>query len=255
MSGLLLACTLICLFEVSDRPFFPVPVHAPEPQSYLFDPAFELDRELRGQPCPYAIQPGDICFALNSHVMSRIGHFISGAGTPNHSMIAFQHPNGYVAILEAGPQSRLVLEVNEAYKHLGTYEAEGSRVWVRRRKSPLTPEQSAELTRFCMAQDGKNFPALRLAGQLTLFRSRTPVRGAYRGKPDLDQRTYFCSELVLNSLVAGGVLDPEPLRPSATYPSDLFFNSSRNRHVDRGIQQLMHDWDPPARWVSRIVTH
>jgi len=217
--------------------------------SYLYDPAYILDDELRGEPRPYALQPGDICFAVNNNVFSRIGHQLSGAGLPNHSMIAFELPDGRLGILEAGPQSRLSLEVSEGYEHLRIYEAAPGRLWVRRRKSPLTAEQSAALTRFCMAQDGKVFPALRLAGQLTPFRSRMPFKAEFAGRVDPCQNTYFCSELVLNALAVAGVLDPEPLRPGATYPSDMFFSASRNKWVDRGVKLLHADWDPPARWT------
>lgn len=243
MSGLhlvLLSCAWLIAYEPE------------QPGSYLFEPAYVLDWELRGKAEPYWLQPGDICFAVNNHIMSRIGHRLSGAGLPNHSMIAFAHPDGRVWIMEAGPHSRLSLQAMEAYSHLQKYVDDGGRVWVRRRKTPLSPEQSAALTRFCLSQNGKIFPVVRLVGQLTPLRSRGLVRTAWMGKADLDQRTYFCSELVLNSLVAAGVLDPELYRPSATYPSDLFFSASRNPHVHRGVMLLDRDWDPPARWLGTI---
>lgn len=251
MSGLLLVWATAGLFTVSDLPYFAAPPALPT--SILYEPAFCLDREFRGTPRPYSLQPGDICFALNKHFFSRLGHFLSGAGVPNHSMIVFAKADGSLAILEAGPQGRFTLEANEAYGHLRTYEDEGSRVWVRSRRTQLSAEQSAALTRFCEAQDGKTFPALRTFAQLTVFRSRAPIRTAWRGKVDIEQRSYFCSELVLNSLVAAGVLDPEPLRPSATYPSDLFFNESNNRFVYRSLKPFKSDWDPPARWVSKVA--
>ncbi len=219
--------------------------------SYLYEPAYSLNWQDSGKPTPYCLQPGDICFAVNNHVMSRIGHRLSGAGLPNHSMIAFAHPDGRVWILEAGPHSQLSLQVNEAYTHLRKYVAEGGRVWIRRRRIPLSLEQSEALTQFCLGQDDKIFPVVRLVAQLTPFRSRGPFRTAWLGKPDLDQRTYFCSELVLNALVAAGVLDADLFRPSATYPSDLFFSRSRNPHVDRGVILLHCEWEPPARWVDR----
>ena len=64
----------------------------------------------------------------------------------------------------------------------GEYAAIG-RVWIRRRKVPLTPEQSCRLTAFAMAQDGKRFALIRLAAQLTPFRHRGPIRTKYVGKP------------------------------------------------------------------------
>jgi hypothetical protein len=244
MSGLYLALAVGVLIGLTDPP--------EDSGSYLYESSFSLDKDLRGVPQPYYLQPGDICFAINKHYLSRVGHRLSGAGRPNHSMIAFAHPNGQIWIMEAGPHSRLSLEANEAYSHLRQYITEGGRVWVRRRRTPLTAEQSEALTAFCLAQNGKIFPVVRLVGQLTPLRSRGWIRTAWMGKPDLDQRTYFCSELVLNALVAAGVLDPDPLRPSATYPRDLFFSASRNPHVHRGVALLDRDWEPPARWVFSI---
>ena len=218
--------------------------------SYLYQPAFCLDNTLRGPALAYDLQPGDICFAVNSHVVSKIGHHLSGAGLPNHSMIAFAFPDGRMGILEAGPHSRPAIEAMDALCHLASYEDTGDRVWVRRRTTSLTPEQSHCLTEFCLAQPGKRFATVRMVGQLTPFRARMPIRTAWVGKPNLNKHSFFCSELVLTSLVAAGVLDAEPLRPSATFPSDLFFGRSSNIFVARGLRQLECGWEPPARWSA-----
>jgi hypothetical protein len=109
---------------------------------------------------------------------------------------------------------------------------------VRRRKTPLTPEQSACLTEFCTPLAERKFASLRLVGQLTPFRTRFPLRTALVGKPDLDRSNYFCSELVLNSLVAAGVLNPRVERPAASFPSDLFYGHSRNLWVNRGVRPI-----------------
>ncbi len=245
MGGLVAISLMIGTLQVGQPPAIPTM----EVGSFLYEPAYILDHKLRGEPRPYALQPGDICFAVNRHMFSRLGHQLSGAGLPNHSMIAFQFPDGRIGILEAGPHSRLVLEVNDGYAHLRQYEFDPARVWVRRRRVPLTVEQSDALTRFCLAQHGKSFPSLRLAAQLTPFRTRMPFKTAFVGKVDPMQETYFCSELVLTSLAVAGIVDSEPLRPSATYPSDIFYSASANRWVDRGVKLLHNDWDPPARWT------
>ena len=55
-----------------------------------------------------------------------------------------------------GGCGRLGCRALDALPHLYSYEGEG-RVWVRRRAVPLTPEQSARLTAFALATDGKRF--------------------------------------------------------------------------------------------------
>ncbi len=218
--------------------------------SYLYQPAACLDDKLRGTATPYMIQPGDICLAVGTHRASQIVHKIFAGGLPNHSMIAFATPEGQVSILEAGPNGVLIVRSREAIAHLSSYECVGSPVWVRRRRRPLTPEQSACLTKFCMAHEESPFAAFRVGMQATPFRSRMPLRTVWAGRPDLDKPKYFCSELVLNSLIAAGVIDGNPMRPTATYPSDLFYNESRNRMVNRSLRALACDWDLPARWTS-----
>src|SRR5262249_27651199 len=136
-----------------------------------------------------------------------------------------------------------------ALPHMFTYEAEG-RVWVRRRACPLTPEQSAKLTEFALAVDGRNFALARLGGQLTPFRSRGPGRTAFVGKPQgPDRNNYYCSELVAEACVYAGLLDARTMRPAATYPRDLFMDHSPNLWLNKYLK-LAPTWDPPARWTS-----
>jgi hypothetical protein len=240
MSGLIVSGLLSLLFLSSE----------PLPHSYLYQPAFSLDKKLRCPAMPYDLQPGDICFAVNNHTFSKIGHHLSGAGLPNHSMIVFAQPDGRLAIAEAGPHSELKVAIIDALEHLQSYEDEGSRVWVRRRTTPLTPEQSACLTSFCTTLDERKFATVRLLGQLTPFRTRFPLRTAVLGKSNLERSNYFCSELVLNALIAAGALDAKDLRPAATFPSDLFYGHSSNFFVNRGVRHLNCEWAPPARWTG-----
>jgi hypothetical protein len=74
------------------------------------------------------------------------------------------------------------------------------------------------------------------------------------GKPrGWDRRSYFCSELVLEACVAAGLLDPAWVRPSATYPRDLFYDSSPNPFINRHLP-LEPCWYPPARWTDGPVS-
>src|SRR5262249_60562108 len=108
-------------------------------------------------------------------------------------------------------------------------------VWIRRRKTPLTEEQSAALTDFALRQEGKRFALVRLGGQLTPLRSRGPLRTRWLGKSSEDRRSYFCCELLMAACLAAGLVDPRTTRPAATYPRDVFFDRSRNLYINRHL--------------------
>jgi hypothetical protein len=115
---------------------------------------------------------------------------------------------------------------------------------------PLTAEQSARLTEFALNVNCRNFAIGRLAGQLTIFRTRGPIRTAFVGKPrGINQSGYFCSELVVEACVYAGLMNPCTARPSATYPRDLYMDRSPNLYLNRHLKLAPH-WDPPARWTS-----
>jgi hypothetical protein len=218
-------------------------------ESYLWQPAYVLDHELRGPPRAYIPQPGDIVLAADTSRFWKLMHNLAGTGDPTHSMIVFAFPDGSPGILEAGPHDTLKVRTLEALPHMLTYEMEG-RVWVRRRAVPLTPEQSARLTEFALAADCRKFALARLAGQLTPLRTRGPIRTHWTGKPrGLSQDNYFCSELVVEACVYAGLIDPTIARPSATYPRDIFMDHSPNNYLRRHFK-LAPCWDPPARWTS-----
>jgi len=216
--------------------------------SYLYEPAYCLDTELRGEPRPYAPQPGDIMVYTDGNVFWNITHDLALAGEPHGSGIVVRRPDGRLGILEAGPNDTLRVRILDVLPHLHEYEIKGP-VWIRKRKAPLTPDQSAALTDFAVRQDGKRFALGRLGLQLTPFRTRGPLRTWFVGKPKGDRCSYFCSELVTEAAVAGGLIDAETARPSATYPHELFHDSSYNLYLNRHFS-LARCWEPPARWMS-----
>jgi hypothetical protein len=216
--------------------------------SFLYQPSFRMDHLLRGPARPYAPQPGDLVFSTTESAFMRAAHHLAGAADPHHSGIVVARSDGRLAVLEAGPHNTLHVELIDVLPHLQGY-ARDQRVWVRRRRVPLTPEQSARLTAFAEAQDGKRFAWGRLLVQLTPLRSRGPLRTRFVGRPHGERRSYFCSELVLEACVAAGLLDPAVVRPAATYPRDLFFDRSPNPYLDRTLK-LGDCWEPPARWTS-----
>jgi hypothetical protein len=219
------------------------------PGSFLWQPSYEVDYELRGPTRPYTPQPGDIVMSTDTSAFWIMMHRLAGTSHPTHSMVVFEMPDGQMGIIEAGPHDTLKCRVLEALPHMYTYEAEG-RVWVRRRACPLTPEQSARLTEFALSCDGKEFAVGRLALQLTPFRPRGPIRTAFCGKPNgMNRSGYYCSELLVEAFVYAGLMDPRTARPAATYPRDVHLDRSPNCYLNKHLK-LFPAWDPPARWTS-----
>ncbi len=229
-----------------------LPVAAESPPvcaSYLYQPAFCIDHVLRGPTEAYLPQPGDIMLRLDGSKFWRITHYMALAFDPNGSAIVFARPDGSLAILEAGPNDTMWVGTLDLLPHLQEYADAGS-VWIRKRRVPLTKEESCRLTEFAQAVDGKKFAIIRLGGQLTPLRSRGPVRTYFVGGPRGERSTYFCSELVTEACVAAGLLEAERTRPAATYPRDLFYGRSFNPFIDKHLD-INAGWYPPARWASR----
>src|SRR5579884_4153419 len=121
--------------------------------SYLYQPAFCIDDERRGPALAYVPQPGDLMLRLDGSKFWRVTHYMALAFDPNGSGIVFARPDGSLAVLEAGPNDTMWVSTPDLLPHLKEY-ADVGKVWIRRRCVPLTPEQSAKLTAFALAQDG-----------------------------------------------------------------------------------------------------
>src|SRR5262249_45954027 len=112
---------------------------------YLYQPAFRID-DLRRLPAePYLPQPGDLMLRLDHNLFWRVTHYMALAFDPNGSGIVFARPDGSLAVLEAGPNDTLWIRTLDLLPHLREY-ADAGQVWIRRRRVPLTPEQSCRLT-------------------------------------------------------------------------------------------------------------
>jgi hypothetical protein len=242
--------------------------------SYLYQPSHKIDHALRAPAEPYLPQPGDIMLATDKNFFWKLTHDLAMAFEPHNSAIVFARPDGSLAIVEAGPTDPMRRKPEEELTplergarrigsndtmwvatmdmltHLQDYESKGP-VWIRRRRVPLTADESARLTEFALRQEGKRFALSRLALQLTPFRTRGPVRTWFVGKPHGDRKMYYCSELVTEACVAAGLMDAATARPSAIYPHDLFVAHSLNPYLRRNLD-LSACWYPPARWVSCI---
>jgi len=218
---------------------------------YVFDPSYDLDAPPQGQPRYYIPQAGDVFLGTDSRFFWAWGYWLVGSGHPHHSGTVFQRSNGEWAVLEAGPHDTRWIRTFEAYYHLSSYQDQpGGRVWIRQRKCPLTPEQSARLTEWAEMQDGKHFAGPRMFWQLTHIRTKNPLLLNWFGKPHgPDKLRYYCCELGLEAGVYAGYMDPETTRPLATWPHELFLDHSKNAYLDRH-PPLKDCWYPPARWLK-----
>ncbi len=218
-------------------------------------PAFILDKELRGPFRPYVPQAGDIIVESDDRLTWKWGHNLAKTGHPHHSAVVFQRADGTFATLQAGGHDKEPSKVGitDLREHLQTEAAKTGRrerrVWIRQRKEPLSAEQSAALTQYAMEVERRRFARGRLFLMMTPWRAKGPIRTAWLGKPDLDRGNFYCSEMVATALVAAGALDADLARPGAMFPRDLFFGTCRNYFVERGLKPLNQCWHAPARWL------
>ena len=132
--------------------------------------------------------------------------------------------DGTPAILEVGPNSQphafTKTYIVDVQSRLESYPGV---ILVRRCKKTLTPEQSAALTCFAHAQEGKEFAVGRLLLQATPCRCRTGLRRMLFAETIYERRRWICSENVVAAAAVAGILDPKvyPANTSilATWPS------------------------------------
>ena len=239
-SSLLVGLSFLCTAAQGQTPEVP--------PSYLCQPAYKIDNLCRLPAEAYLPQPGDVLLATDDNKFWAITHDIAFAFEPHNSAIVVQRRDGSLGILEAGPNDTTHCRILPLLPHLKEYGDKGP-VWIRKRKTPLTPEQNAALTDWAERQDGRRFALVRLFGLMTPFRSRGPLRTFVVGKPNGDRCSYYCAELVMESCVAAGLVAAETARPCCTFPHDLFFDHSYNLYLHNHIP-LGCDWYPPARWLS-----
>jgi len=211
---------------------------------HLAQPAYSLDKCVRLPLKPYQPQPGDILLFSDANIFWATLYAFGGTGAPGHSGLVIQQSDGELGVLEAGYNDKPWVRINPLDRRLREYKG---RCWVRQRLKPISAEQSAILTEFSETINGRHYGLLRLLGQLTPLRSRGPLRTYVVGKPKGVRSTYICSEAVLEGLVLAGLLDAKTTRPSATYPRDIFFDSSCNLYLKKHLN-LSCDWAVPALW-------
>src|SRR5262249_35844590 len=187
---------------------------------------------------PYFPQPGDMLFYDDKIPLHHIAYKVAGTDAPTHASIAFEAPDHHTVLLElTGPRAIFAtVQVMEADPRLRDYSG---RIIMRRLRQPLLPEQSAALTDFALAQEGKGFATGRGLLQLTPFRARFGLRRCLFAHTYFDRCRWLCSELVVAAATAAGVLDCDSYPANAIYPRDLAFDET----ID-----LSSIYEPPVEW-------
>ena len=186
---------------------------------------------------PYRPEAGDLLLYTQSKYEKLFQ--LVGTAAPTHSAIVFERPDGIPASLElTGPQ---VITAKVHHLDVGTrlHGYPGS-IIVRRSRMPLTREQSAALTKFALAQEGKDFALGRLALQATPFHCHSGWRRTLFGHTYLDRSRWLCSEIAVAGATVAGLLDPQQCPANAMYPRDLAYDESYN---------LSATYQPPLQWV------
>ncbi len=190
-------------------------------------------------PRPYAPREGDLIFYDDhSRVWMKLFE-AAGTGPPLHMGIVVRRRDGTLAVLEAGPDDTVWVDLRPLVPRLHQFYNEfNGTITIRRSKVALDRFQSRALTRFAEAQNGKRYAVLRLLAQGTALRSRGPLE-ALLGKTYTDRDSWICSELAMAGAAVVGLIDPEVVHANSVYPRDL---------VDDHRYNLGTSWHDAAEW-------
>jgi hypothetical protein len=216
------------------------PVAESHPESYLATLVQAPDGRLATQSGPYVPQEGDLVLYDEQSPTWRALYRMVGSDCPDHSGIVVKLPDGRPALLEAGPDDGHLIGLHcgllEAYSRL--HEFKGI-IYIRRLRQPLTPEQSARLTDFALAQDGKRYALGRLLLQATPIRCRSGWRARVFGRTYLDRGAWLCAELAVAAGTAAGLFDPDIHHANRIYPRDIVYDD---------VYDLSATWHAAGIW-------
>ena len=170
---------------------------------------------------PYVPHEGDMLFYNDHSTKWGMLYWMVGSDAPYHSGLVYKQPDGLCGAVEAGPNDSLECRTLDLKARLYDWPYT---LYVRRCKKQLTPEQSADMTKFALAQDHKRYALGRLLLQATPVRARGTVRKTLFGATYVDRPSYLCAELVIAGGTVGGIFDPHVHKGNTIYPRDIIFN-------------------------------
>jgi hypothetical protein len=186
-------------------------------------------------PRSYLPKEGDLIFYDDHNLFWTALFLWAGTGPPLHVGIVVKKDNGTLAVLEAGSDDTIWVNIQDVGPRLHQFQKDyNGTITIRRCKQDLSQEKSEALTKFAMAQDGKRYAIVRLLLQGTPFRSRGPIRELFLARTDLDRSSWICSELVVAAGTVAGLFS-DTVKSNVAYPLDLV----NNRRHD--LSRVWHD--------------
>jgi hypothetical protein len=228
---------------------FPTAYVRPEtPYGFLYRPAYDTDPVVREPATYYLPQPGDVLLLSNTGPLWSTLYALAGTWKPGHAAVVARMPDGRLGLFEAGFNDTLWTRFTPLDYRINAYPGY---VWVRRRRVPLTADENRRLTAFAVDAADKRYGLVSFAAQITPFRTRGPLRTFVVGKPRGPGYLYSCSEAIIEALVHAGLIDARTARPSATYPRDMFFDTSINLYLHLH-PPLAGGWEVPSLWTPLL---
>ncbi len=192
---------------------------------------------------PYAPREGDLVFYDDRNPVWTALFAYAGTGPPLHMGIVVKKSNRRLAILEAGPDDTVRVELLDLDKRLPQFHKDfDGPITIRRCKRALGDAESKALTKFAEAQAGKRYAIGRLLLQGTSLRTRGPLREMVLGSTQLDRDSWICSELSVAAGTVAKLFDPKVVYANVAYPRDL---------VNNERYKLDATWHDAALWLPK----
>jgi hypothetical protein len=208
---------------------------APSAYGYL------VPHEGSDKAVPYVPREGDLILYDDHKLIWTLLFAYAGTGSPLHAGIVVKKADGRLAVLEAGPDDTIWVDLIDLETRLQKFPGT---VTIRTCKQKLSRARSLALTRFAILQEGKRYAILRLLLQGTCLRPRGPL-APLLAKTVLERDSWICSELVVAAAAVAGLLDSKRVCANATFPRDL---------VDNRRHDLSAVWNEAAEWRPQRST-